>query len=1027
MIAFDCPGCGKHYQFSDRFAGRTLVCTTCRADIVVPEAEEELGIAPQVSLDVPSPPLSPFSQPGVAEIAKEEADDFELNILSSSYSVPKPPPFPPMPGIHPSENLSTSNQQSIPSPPKSVIPPSPPPLPSEIAAEPFAANDSDELSFPEPPLGSLPPPKPPALPENMIALPEETFDVPPVFTLPDAYTPQSHEETLLAHVYAEKRNDRIEADQSNGPSPIPVPKKPEIPLSQRPWFKTLRIWGSMFLFLVIVLGTSLYLALFIDWSGPDSRPEIVRQLNQRRDETIIQSKNTQTQIEQRRLQATEFWNKASETADVYAMTLAELEFNRQVQKTAETIYREQSGSLDSKLPAEQRKTITSRIRSAEKRLDELRQQFDSELAKAVDDEKTLDEMQVELELSTRETNFCTEEAANMERRIAEFPKDRTGVYFPHFDKERNRPAFNKTFRFSEDWTEYRFEDLQINGPPEEEYVVTFDGSSRFIGLHSLRVSLFQKQPITILFPKNRQADDSAANAGQMLFSLRFPDLKSPILAGDRSENGRIEEIRVRFGNPSGYIEYKTNSPRYCDALFYDSRGKYSQTGFTLENDPHWTRSDHFDTEQLERPGNSIDDLLSNRDDNDRSETVANVSGSDGIANDANGTFFSRIDWAEIRITPQSDRTTFWIDGIQLVPGEDSVPDYDLDQTESLQVAARREERAWFDRQKQDIRQAAETLNKNFLESQSVKLADLSKLDGNAASGAGLGAVAGDDPEALEFAGTKDERKRKLVNIVLDKAGGGIVVSEGTRRIPFGTKSARPKDFEFLDIVEINLAGYADLDDSLLDLIGEQTNLERLDLARTGLKNEQTIKLGSLTALKDLNLGGNALTFASLHSIKAMKGLEKLNLDGMKPAAEGLDVLGTLTKIKTLILRRSGIDGADLNFLLPLADLETLDIGATRIGDRGIAVVRVFSSLKSLDVSKTRITGPGLSALEALKELKTLKLDGTQIDNKSLEWIGKAKSLTAVSVSDTAITSEGIRQVLGPTWLDRFKFSPMENR
>ncbi|MDR3110748.1 MAG: hypothetical protein LBU65_13855 [Planctomycetaceae bacterium] len=38
MIEFDCPKCGKHFQFSDKFAGRKMKCVGCGGDLLVPNS-----------------------------------------------------------------------------------------------------------------------------------------------------------------------------------------------------------------------------------------------------------------------------------------------------------------------------------------------------------------------------------------------------------------------------------------------------------------------------------------------------------------------------------------------------------------------------------------------------------------------------------------------------------------------------------------------------------------------------------------------------------------------------------------------------------------------------------------------------------------------------------------------------------------------------------------------------------------------------------------------------------------------------
>ncbi|MDR0869631.1 MAG: hypothetical protein LBN39_02450 [Planctomycetaceae bacterium] len=44
MTEFDCPTCGKHYSFRDKFAGKKMLCADCRTNLLVPAAGSSVEI-----------------------------------------------------------------------------------------------------------------------------------------------------------------------------------------------------------------------------------------------------------------------------------------------------------------------------------------------------------------------------------------------------------------------------------------------------------------------------------------------------------------------------------------------------------------------------------------------------------------------------------------------------------------------------------------------------------------------------------------------------------------------------------------------------------------------------------------------------------------------------------------------------------------------------------------------------------------------------------------------------------------------
>ena len=119
MIEFDCPGCGKHFRFSPKFAGRQLKCVDCGAamhvpapptDIASPTAEADILPSASAASSPPAPPVTTEARETPAE-PPSPTDSAVLDLLAHAYqdakhdaveaerfaTTPTPLPQPPKP------------------------------------------------------------------------------------------------------------------------------------------------------------------------------------------------------------------------------------------------------------------------------------------------------------------------------------------------------------------------------------------------------------------------------------------------------------------------------------------------------------------------------------------------------------------------------------------------------------------------------------------------------------------------------------------------------------------------------------------------------------------------------------------------------------------------------------------------------------------------------------------------------------------------------------------------------------------
>ena len=210
---------------------------------------------------------------------------------------------------------------------------------------------------------------------------------------------------------------------------------------------------------------------------------------------------------------------------------------------------------------------------------------------------------------------------------------------------------------------------------------------------------------------------------------------------------------------------------------------------------------------------------------------------------------------------------------------------------------------------------------------------------------------------------------------------------------------------------LNLRG-TDVTDTALEYIGQIGSLRSLDVSYTQITNDGLEFLSSLPALEELVLGGNKVTGAGLRVLKLLPFLRTLSLSGAQKRNSGtwsvsltdldLDAIGTLKALRVLDLAGVKITDSGVARLKPLSGLTTLDLSRTevsasglqqlsakglqrlslhrckRINDSIAEAVVPLTGLMSLDVSETAFGDEGLARLAGMKGLRQLYLRGSRV-------------------------------------------------
>jgi Leucine-rich repeat (LRR) protein len=172
-----------------------------------------------------------------------------------------------------------------------------------------------------------------------------------------------------------------------------------------------------------------------------------------------------------------------------------------------------------------------------------------------------------------------------------------------------------------------------------------------------------------------------------------------------------------------------------------------------------------------------------------------------------------------------------------------------------------------------------------------------------------------------------------------------------------------------------------------------------------------IKLASMPALRDLDLGNTQVLDKDLELLKGLPELRTLSLRGTKVSGPGLEHLVGLT---SLDLSETPIIDRGLANLVRLTQLRKLSLAGTKVTGPGLARL---VGLNSLDLSRTQLTDPGLVYLRGMTDLRELRLKGTHVHGPGLENL---KSLHRLDLGDCPVADKGLQSLHGLNhlrWLD----------
>jgi len=191
-----------------------------------------------------------------------------------------------------------------------------------------------------------------------------------------------------------------------------------------------------------------------------------------------------------------------------------------------------------------------------------------------------------------------------------------------------------------------------------------------------------------------------------------------------------------------------------------------------------------------------------------------------------------------------------------------------------------------------------------------------------------------------------------------------------------------------------------------------TQLESLNLTRTGLRDEDLVHVGPLTSLKTLILSANPIRGTGLENLRSLSRLEEIFLDQDTITDVGLMHLPALPRLRALNLQyNAGIKGAGLAAVGWVVSLEELWAIDTNVDGESLANLVKLERLKIISMPGTKVGGGGFAALAGLPALKELYLGSTKITDNDLADIAKMAALETLFIPGNRVSDAGIEHIL----------------
>ena len=182
-------------------------------------------------------------------------------------------------------------------------------------------------------------------------------------------------------------------------------------------------------------------------------------------------------------------------------------------------------------------------------------------------------------------------------------------------------------------------------------------------------------------------------------------------------------------------------------------------------------------------------------------------------------------------------------------------------------------------------------------------------------------------------------------------------------------------------------------------------LEELNLGGNRLTGEIPSALGDLTRLERLTLYGNRLTGEIPSELGNLSRLERLMLYSNRLTGEIPSELGRLTNLNHLYLASNGLSGTMPSELGRLSNLQALSLGTNQLTGEIPAAFGGLTRLRVLFLNNNRLSGAIPPELGRLTSLRTIWLQRNQLSGAIPPELGGLTNLGSLSLFLNRLTGE----------------------
>jgi Leucine-rich repeat (LRR) protein len=200
----------------------------------------------------------------------------------------------------------------------------------------------------------------------------------------------------------------------------------------------------------------------------------------------------------------------------------------------------------------------------------------------------------------------------------------------------------------------------------------------------------------------------------------------------------------------------------------------------------------------------------------------------------------------------------------------------------------------------------------------------------------------------------------------------------------------------------------------------------LDLTDSEISDADMAYIGTMTFLRELNLGGNSITDLGLLEIIGLHKLTELSLTNCRITNDGVKVIGKMKELQDLDLEGTEVDDTGIESLLGLTCLSEINLRGTMVTEKSICKLAKLPRIEEIRITPEFLNlYPLLKAdvLPLINPVKTLcNLSGLGITDDDLVHLKGLEGLVELNLSNNQITGTGLIHLPAPEYFGHLNLS-----